>query len=333
MSGATNSVAPQGAGDKSVSHLNPDYDRDMTDDEVDGLTNTLGQVQRAQQRNLNHIEVPDDDKFYVEEPPTSPVTPTLTSSLTKRIAKAYSYVDSLTPTTKKLIYSISGVDEPIPTVPDPCASFVAPSVPSSVSSNTYTFMQSNTRIASSLKSTYEIPCPIIFNLTKVKVHIPLTVLTPLALRKIHQDPSCIKIMKGLVNDPKLSVMDATSSGFSPVTSLLADQFNEAFGNFIKKETILVKTIAPFLCSISRHAESSFNTLTFMDRPAYLDQLERIKSIPNWKTSLHLLAVLISNHTLLRNPTIPCQEGAHPLNDSNGKPFIRAKEHQLTNSFA
>ncbi|KAG1855977.1 hypothetical protein F4604DRAFT_1932124 [Suillus subluteus] len=259
MSGATNSVAPQGAGGKSTSHMNPDYDRDLSDDEVNDLANALGQVQRvidfddreaviaenlrcsernllqAQQRaDLNHVEVPDDDESYIEEPPTLPVTPAPTSSLAKKLARAYGYVGSLTPTTRKLVHSISGIDEPTPTVPDSRISPLVPATSSPIISNdAYTFTESNTRITSSLESTYEIPRPIL-NLAKAKIHIPLTVLTPSALRKIHQDPSCIKMMKGLVlDDPKLSVMDAASSGFPLETSLLADQFNEAFGNFIK----------------------------------------------------------------------------------------------------
>ncbi|KAG1888103.1 hypothetical protein F4604DRAFT_1916018 [Suillus subluteus] len=353
MSGTTNSVAPQGAGGKSVSYLNPDYDRDMTDNKVNNLANTLAKnlhcsecnLLWAQQRDLNHIEVPDDDKFYIEEPPTPPVTPTPTSSLTKRIAKAYSYVDSLTPTTRKLIYSISGVDKPIPTVPDPCASFVAPSVPSSVSSNTYTFMQSNTRIASFLKFTYEIPCPIL-NLTKVKVHIPLTVLIPLALHKIHQDPSCIKMMKGLINDPKLSVMDATSSGFPPVTSLPADQFNEAFGNFIKvmcqiADTTIVQYFIDHCAFCTERDNFSenyhtilvfdikacrkfFNILTFLDRPAYLNHWKEIKintKLENQSSSSN------GSHFqpyLPKKPNHISSGRGTSLNDSNAKPFHKGK---------
>ncbi|KAG1812023.1 hypothetical protein EV424DRAFT_1542243 [Suillus variegatus] len=258
MSSAMNSVAPQGAGGKDVSHLNPDHNGDMSDDEVDDLANALGQVQRVidfddqeaviaenlcrskhnllrakQRANPDYVEVPDDDEPYLEEPITPPVIPAPTSSLAKRLAKAYGYIGSLTPTTRKLVHTISGVDEPPPTVPDLHASSVAPSTSSSISNDAYTFTQSNTRVTSSLKSTYKIPCPIL-NLAKAKIHVPLTVLTPMALWKIHQDPSCIKMTKGLVlDDPKLSVMDATSSGFPPESSLPADQFNEAFSNFIK----------------------------------------------------------------------------------------------------
>lgn len=173
MSSLLNSVAPQGAGGKDTSHLNPDVDRNMTDDEVDDMANVLGcqgnsidlndweavieenlrrsrrNLIRAQQRaDPAHIEVPDNDESFLDEPPSPLVTPAPTSFLAKKIAKAYRYVGSLTPTMRKLVHSISGIDGSNPTVPTPSKTPVEePSSSTSVSTDTYTFTKSNTKIA------------------------------------------------------------------------------------------------------------------------------------------------------------------------------------------
>ncbi|KAG2128962.1 uncharacterized protein EDB93DRAFT_1256467 [Suillus bovinus] len=269
MSGATHSAAPQGAGGKDMSHLNSDNDRDMIDDEVDDLANTLGQIQkvidfngweaitaenlrcsecnllRAQQRaDPDFVEVPDNDESYLEEPITPPVTPVSTSSLAKRLAKAY-------------------------------------------------------------------------------------VLTLLALHKIHQDLSCIKMTKGLVLDhPKLSIMDTLSSGFLPETNLLqtqplVQQFIDHCAFCTERDNFSENYCAILAFDIETQRKF-FNTLTFLDKPAYLDHWKEIKI--NTKLKTHLLSSSGSHFQpyLPKKPEYMPSGGSSSMNDSNNKPFHKGK---------
>lgn len=372
MSRTTNSVAPQGAGGKDTSCLNPDVDREMSEEEVDNLANAMRQgsrvvdpndreavieenlrrsqrnLLRAQQRaNPEFVEVPDEDEPYLDEPPSPPVTPAPTSFLAKKIAKAYGYVGSLTPTTRKLVHSISGAVEPSPTLPEPSVAAVdEPSSSSTTINDPYTFTKSNTKVASSLESTYEIPRPIL-NLAKAKIHVPLTVLTPSALRRIHQEPSCIKMMKGLVlDDPKMSVMDAASSGFPPETSLPGDQFNEAFGNFIKlmrqiaDPTVVqhfvdhrafctdrddfsenYRAILAFDIEIHR---KFFNTSTFLDKPTYLERWKEVKIDTKLDVQTGSSSGTRYQPYPSKKPDSTSAGGGSSSNDGNSKSFRKGK---------
>ncbi|KAG1744211.1 hypothetical protein EDB19DRAFT_1827099 [Suillus lakei] len=112
------------------------------------------------------------------------------------------------------------------------------SVDSTASAEAKIFTSANAILAQGTEGIFKIPRSLL-NLAKAKVHIPLTLLMNTALRKMHEDPSCIKLKKGLVlSDPKMMVMD-TSSGFPPETTLTADVFFEASSNFLS----LLKLIA------------------------------------------------------------------------------------------
>jgi hypothetical protein len=63
----------------------------------------------------------------------------------------------------------------------------------------------------SIDDVYEIP-HVIINLAHAKMHVPLTLLTAEAMERIHTDPSCVKMKKGiLLDDPKRLIMDSSSS--------------------------------------------------------------------------------------------------------------------------
>ncbi|KAG1728441.1 hypothetical protein EDB19DRAFT_2027980 [Suillus lakei] len=372
MPSATNSVAPQGAGGKDTSNLNPDNDREMSNDEIGAFANAIGgrnhnvdpndyeavieenllraerNLLRAQQRaDPEFIEVPEDDESFLDEPPTPPVTPAPSSSISRKIAKAYGYVGSLTPSTRKLVHSISGAEPHIPTTVEPVP---PPSVPVVSSSSTikdaYTFTAATTIITSSLGPTYEIPRPIL-NLAKAKIHVPLTILTPSALRRIHQEPSCIKMTKGLVlDDPKQIVMDPASSGFPPESSLPAEEFNEASANFIKLMRMIAdpitvqrfvdhrafctdrddfsanyRSILAFDIEIRR---KFFNTLTFPDRSTYIERWKEIKIDTRLDTNTSRFQPYPN-----KRPTENSTSGGLSASDGNAKPFRKGKGAQNT----
>ncbi|KAG1720470.1 hypothetical protein EDB19DRAFT_1964631 [Suillus lakei] len=185
--------------------------------------------------------------------------------------------------------------------------------------------------------------------TKAQVHIPLTLLTLTSLQRIHEDPGCVKMKKGLVSDdPKLFVMD-TSASFPPETSLPPHLFYEAALNFLR----LLKVIADNFtvqwfkehCNfcLSRDEigdrfnavlafdievrRKFFNTHTFFSQSTYLDRWKDMKI----NTSL-------ANTSQQQNSSSSCYqpypsrkpEGSAPAGSSNnGKPFRRSKGDQST----
>lgn len=105
--------------------------------------------------------------------------------------------------------------------------------------------------------------------------------------------------KGLVlDDLKMSVMDAASSGFPPESSLPGDQFNEAFGNFLKlmhqiADPTVVQRFVDHCAFCTERDDFSenyrailtfdieirrkfFNTLTFLDKPTYVERWKEVK---------------------------------------------------------
>jgi hypothetical protein len=158
------------------------------------------------------------------------------------------------------------------------------------------YTDDDVKMVSSIDDVYEIP-RVIINLALAKMHVPLTLLTAEAMERIHTDPSCVKMKKGIVlDDPKRSIMD--SSSFPPETSLPPAQFNEASKNFIN---LLAHVASPliierfkqhrdFCLSRKRFDENFqailtfdietrrifFNTKTFFTEDAYKRRWEEIQ---------------------------------------------------------
>jgi hypothetical protein len=151
---------------------------------------------------------------------------TVKLSVPSFIIDTVDYIGLLMPTTKSILATLSARGQALTGVTQMEASN------SAAVSDVPVFTEANTCIADGKVSALEIP-HVLLNLTKSKVHIPLTLLTLLSLCKIHEDPACIKMKKGLVmNNPKLFIMD-TSSGFPPELSLQPHFFHEVALNFIK----------------------------------------------------------------------------------------------------
>jgi len=255
MTNMSNSVAPQGAGGKDTSHFNPDTDRALSDGEMGNFadhmsgarnqlpTNPLLTREQIVEENLlrsarnakrasrrvdpNYIEEvsEDEDPFPFDNvPTTSSNLPTRTKTpvvdQNSSLAHALSAINALTPSSKAVFHSL--LDNLKTSDPTP---------PSSQSNqDAFTFDDSNVKIASSIENIYELP-RVIINLAKAKIHVPLTLLTPSAIQKIHTEPSSIKLRKGLVlDDPKQSVLD--TSGFPSETDLTPEEFYEASDNFV-----------------------------------------------------------------------------------------------------
>ncbi|KIK48497.1 hypothetical protein CY34DRAFT_29053, partial [Suillus luteus UH-Slu-Lm8-n1] len=186
------------------------------------------------------------------------------------------------------------------------------------------------------------------NLARSKVHIPLTLLTTASIRKIHTDPSCVKMKKGLVmDDPKRSIMD-TSSGFPVETSLLPGQFNEAYRNFLKLLTKVADksivqefkdhrdfltdrddfndqfdTILAFDIEVRR---KYFNNLTLLDEGAYMQRWNEVKI--DTKLARQEQSASGSAGSNNRYQPYPPRKNDTPYASNNassdGKPFRRGK---------
>ncbi|KAG1722282.1 uncharacterized protein EDB91DRAFT_1088190 [Suillus paluster] len=165
----------------------------------------------------------------MEELPTPPSTPAPRSYATNKAVQLLNLIGSLTPSTKKLVHALSR--DPHVHVPSPSMALTTTSA-AIPDSDAVVFKASNTVFTKTNDRMFNIPQPIL-NLTKAKLHVPLTLLTSDTLWRIHANPSSIKMKKGLVlSDPKLVVMDA-SAGFPVETSLPADQYYEATNNFLR----------------------------------------------------------------------------------------------------
>jgi hypothetical protein len=187
-------------------------------------------------------------------------------------------------------------------------------------------------------------------ITKAKIHIPLTLLTLASLRKIHLDPSCIKMKKGLIlEDPKMSVMD--TSTFPAESTLPADRFYEAYSNFLKMMALIADeaTIKRFVehqdfclsCdefSDDWHAvlnfnieirRKFFNSQSFRDPDAYMQRWNEIKI----NTSLSTNYTQSSSGGSRFNPYPPRRpEGQSSAAVSNDrKPFRKGKALQTTDT--
>ncbi|KAG2337081.1 hypothetical protein BDR05DRAFT_952888 [Suillus weaverae] len=205
---------------------------------AENLLRSERNVAKAQLRaNLNYIEEPSDDEEFLDESPPKPSTPFAQTAIGCRMMKVAAFLSSLSPTTWKLMAMASN---------DVAGEVVMKTVATELLSSetkaeAKVFMSDNTIIATETDILFEIPCPLL-NLAKAKVHVPLTLLMNTSLRRIHEDPSCVKLKKGLVlEDPKLCIMD-TSNGFPPEATLTADVFFEATSNFLKLLTLITNNV-------------------------------------------------------------------------------------------
>lgn len=256
MTGTTNPGPPMGATGKDTGDINPGSSARMSEDEIEQMTGAIGKKGRPrfdmadrdaivgenairQHRNQMKDRIRDDpeslelvseDEEMLEVPPFPSVMPRRVHREDQfdeeRILKLAGVLGSLSPSSKDIISTMvkKGLE---------VASSASTGVSASAtSSDELVFTAANTTRTSTTTSAFEIPRPLI-NLARAKIHVPLTLLTTASLRRIHADPSCIKMKKGLVmDDPKRSVMD-TASGFPVETSLQPGQFNEAYHNFMK----------------------------------------------------------------------------------------------------
>jgi hypothetical protein len=293
-----------------------------------------------------YLEDVSDDEEFLDVPPLVPMITRATrrTELTEeeKILKVASALGGLTPTTKGLMSALvkKGLAAVIPAAAEVASVDDASEAP--------VFTVGNTVRSSVTTSAYEIPRPLI-NLARSKVHIPLTLLTTASLRKIHTDPSCVKMKKGLVmEDPKRSIMD-TSSGFPAENTLLPGQFNEAYKNFLK---LLAKVADKDIVQEFRdHREflterddfndnfdmvlafdieirrKYFNTHTLMDEAAYIQRWNEVRIDTKMARQDQANANTSSSSSNRYQPYPPRKNDA-PSSSSNatsdGKPFRRGK---------
>lgn len=124
----------------------------------------------------------------------------------------------------------------------------------------YAFEDGEVKFFTSFDDAFEIP-RVIIDLAKSHIHVPLTLLTPSAFEKIHTDPSCIKMRKGMIlDDPKKLVLDA--SGFPAETTLQPADFHEATENFMQ---LLEHIAGPAIIErFKRHRKFCLSRKPFVD---------------------------------------------------------------------
>lgn len=375
MTETTNPGPPRGAGGKNTDAFNTANNRGLSKDEVNRVVDSVGRrssgsinlhdseavanenliraernaAREVRREDPNYIEdVSDDESFLVDSPPL-PFTPLPKPFPGNKITRAFSFLNTLTPNTaKRVVGALTGaaVTSTSTTIENqiqatPSSSSVA--VASSSSTEPLTFKDSETHITQSGHAGTEIPRPIL-NLAKAKIHVPLTLLTLAALRKIHLDPSCVKMKKGLVlDDPKKSVMD--TSTFPVETSLQADHYYEAYSNFLKMMALIADaaTVKRFVehrdFCLSRDEFTSdwsavlnfdieirrkfFNEQSFRDPISYTQRWNEIKI----NTSLNANSAAQSGGGVSRYSPYPPRkpEGQSSGSASNdGKPFRKGK---------
>ncbi|KAG1908832.1 uncharacterized protein F5891DRAFT_974136 [Suillus fuscotomentosus] len=182
MMESSNSGPPAGAGGKNADAFNPTGESgQMTENEAARLARFISQT------NPNYIEVLSDDEDLLEEPMSEPSTPFAQTAIGRKMTKAAAFLKTLTPTMRKIVERITGEDVE--------KSMQEPSLSSSAEVKIFT--SANTILAQGMEGLFGIPRPLL-NLAKAKVHIPLTLLMNAALWKMHEEPSCVKLKKGLV---------------------------------------------------------------------------------------------------------------------------------------
>ncbi|KAG1752277.1 hypothetical protein EDD22DRAFT_957640 [Suillus occidentalis] len=263
MNSSATSGPPLGASGKDTSNLQQETGRVLSRNEIEMMTGTIGRKSvsnidavncdaiigenavrtrrnewKAVARvNSGYLEDVSDDEEMLEVPPIehnyTQMTCQVELTAEEKILKVASVLGGLTLTTKGLMSDLieKGLRLLTMAATAPNAEAMALTTQDDAS-EALVFPIKNTIRASATTSAYEIPRPLI-NLARSKVHILLTLLTTASIRRIHTDPSCVKMKKRLVmDDPKRSIMD-TSFRFPIETSLLPGQFNEAYKNFLK----------------------------------------------------------------------------------------------------
>jgi hypothetical protein len=252
---------------------------------------------RAERRQATSSFVSDDEEM-LELPANEPrrsYGPSRTALENTPLINAFNVFDALTPHSRDafqqaLIHKVA--TDKAKMRPDPLTA----STSTSSAAPALAYTDDDVKMVTSIDDVYEIP-RVIINLALAKMHMPLTLLTAEAMERIHTDPSCVKMKKGIVlDDPKRSIMDASS--FPPETSLPLAQFNEASKNFIN---LLVHVASPliierfkqhrdFCLSRKRFDENFqailafdiemcrifFNTKTFFTEDAYKRRWEEIQ---------------------------------------------------------
>jgi len=380
---ALNSGLPSGVGGKDTSALNPggfSHNCLDTDRLVDGVVRNRNRENissrelverennarssrnsdRAERRQATSSFVSDDEEMLDppgDEPRHSygPSRPSLDNA---PLINAFNVFDALTPHSRdafqqalvRKVAADKAKSQPKPPTASVNSNLAAPAL---------AYNDDDVKMVTSIDDVYEIP-RVIINLALAKMHVPLTLLTAEAMERIHTDPSCVKMKKGIVlDDPKRSIMDASS--FPPEMSLPPAQFNEASKNFIN---LLAHVASPliierfkqhhdFCLSRKRFDENFqailafdietrrifFNTKTFFTEDAYKHRWEEIQlkvaqqksdeASANANREAARIATLISrlegsssNNRYNPYPLKPKSDGSGA--NSDGKPFQKGK---------
>lgn len=160
------------------------------------------------------LDVPDDHQRPLPDPkPVNTHTP-----LINWVKDFHAF----TPTSMAVAQAIVGSNTQ-------AAAPVAQGAASSTSGRIYDDAQ--IKIASSINNIYEIP-QVVINLANSGLHVPLMLLTAATIERMHTDPSCITMKKGLVlSDLKKSVLD--TSAFPAESTITPVEFYEASENFME----------------------------------------------------------------------------------------------------
>jgi hypothetical protein len=322
----------------------------------ENLLRSARNEKRASRRvDPNWIEVVSDDEEPLIFTNTSNDSLTLphrthtpTVDATNPLIHALSAINALTPTSKAVFHTLIDNFK----VSDATSKAASSS---SVTQDVLTFNDSNVKIASSIESIYELP-RVIINLAKARIHVPLTLLTPSAIQKIHTDPSSVKLRKGLVlDDPKQSVLD--TAGFPSETNLTAEEFYEASDNFVSLINLIAgpavverfKQHRSFCLSRKQFKDSFpailafdietrrifFNTQTFLADEAYTRRWNEIQIQVSQKKaddaaelaireSARFSALLQQGGSSQRYAPYPSKKADSSLESSGGGPFRRGK---------
>ncbi|KAG2138728.1 uncharacterized protein EDB93DRAFT_1106297 [Suillus bovinus] len=150
--------------------------------------------------NENLLDVPAKEQWELSNPqPVSTDTPMI------NLFRDY---NALTPGSragfKALVSNIIAVS----------SSFVQPQPVTnpSVVMPTYAFNDGKVKFFTSFDDVFEIP-RVIIDLARSHIHVPLTLLMPSSFEKIHTDPSCIKMRKGMILDDPKKHMFFNTKGF------------------------------------------------------------------------------------------------------------------------
>jgi hypothetical protein len=255
MSSASSSRLPAGIGGKDTSSLNPNGGNDGGNDQASRLAHTVGNSgrrsrvvvltsrdvvicenearqarneDRADRRHATSDNVSEDEGLLdvpAEQQRDLPdPQPMNTNTLLINLVRDF---NALTPASRAVAKAIVGG----------VATSTAPATQgTAATSSSRAYSDADMKIASSIDNVYEIP-QVVISLAVSGLHVPLTLLTASTIEKIHTDPSCITMKKGLVlDDLKKSVLD--TSNFPAESTLTPVEFYEASENFLELLNII-----------------------------------------------------------------------------------------------